>query len=74
MRLHVLLPQVKAEQITPPTHCVDPRCPSQKFRLHQPVKKVVRDTVYHEVQAYRYQCLKCKRTFRVYPAAVTPAG
>ncbi len=73
MRLHLLLAKVKPEQLTAPTHCVDPQCPSQKFRVHQPVKKALRDTVYHEVQAYRYQCLKCKRTFRVYPQGVTAA-
>ncbi len=73
MRLHLLLAKVKPEQITPPTHCVDPQCSSQKFRLHQPVKKALRDTVYHEVQVSRYQCLKCKRTFRVYPPGVTAA-
>jgi transposase-like protein len=73
MRLHILLPKVNVEQITPPTHCVDPKCQGRKFRLHQPVTKAVRDTVYHEVQAYRYQCLKCKRTFRVYPTGVTAA-
>src|SRR5579885_1987693 len=73
MRLHLLLAKVKPEQITAPSHCVDPQCPGQKFRLHQPVKKALRDTVYHEVQVYRYQCLKCKRTFRVYPPGVTAA-
>jgi transposase-like protein len=73
MRLHLLLAKVEPEQITTPTHCVDPECSSQKFRLHQPVKKALRDTVYHEVQVSRYQCLKCKRTFRVYPPGVTAA-
>jgi transposase-like protein len=29
--------------------------------------------VYHEVQVHRYQCLKCKRTFRVYPEGTTSA-
>jgi len=37
------------------------------------VAKPLRDTVYHEVQVHRYQCLKCKRTFRVYPEGTTPA-
>jgi transposase-like protein len=73
MRLHLLLAKVQPEQITEPTHCVDPQCKSQKFRLHQPVKKARRDTVSHEVQVSRYQCLKCKRTFRVYPPGVTAA-
>jgi transposase-like protein len=73
MRLHVLLPKVKADQITPPTTCADPKCRGRKFRLHQPVRKALRDTAYQEVQAHRYQCLKCRRTFRVYPQGVTGA-
>jgi hypothetical protein len=35
--------------------------------------KALRDTVHHQVQVHRYRCLKCKRTFRVYPAGVTHA-
>jgi hypothetical protein len=71
MRLHLLLPKVNPDQIAPPTRCVDAACTGKKFRFHQPVSKAVRDTVYHEVQAHRYQCLKCKRTFRVYPLGVS---
>jgi hypothetical protein len=41
--------------------------------LRQEVAKPLRDTVYHEVRVHRYQCLKCKRTFRVYPEGTTPA-
>lgn len=37
------------------------------------MSKALRDTVYQEVQAYRYQCLKCGRTFRVYPQGVSSA-
>ena len=48
MRLHLLLSKVDPNEIQPPSKCVDPACRSRKFRLHQPVKKVVRDTVYHE--------------------------
>lgn len=73
MRLHLLLSKVNADQITPPAHCVDPKCQGRKFRFHQPVKKALRDTVYHQVQAHRYQCLTCKRTFRVYPQGVSAA-
>ena len=54
MRLHLLLAKVEPEQIATAVHCVDPQYKSQKFRLHQPVKKTLRDTVYHEVQVYRY--------------------
>src|SRR5205807_10555999 len=37
------------------------------------VAKPLRDTVYQEVQVHRYQCLRCKRTFRVYPEGTTRA-
>jgi len=48
-------------------------CESGYFRFHQEVSKALRDTVYPEVSAHRYQCLRCQRTFRVYPAGVTRA-
>jgi len=37
------------------------------------VAKALRDTVYQEVRVHRYQCLRCKRTFRVYPQGTTKA-
>ena len=69
MRLHLLLPKVNPDQITPPTTCADPKCRGRKFRFHQPESLAWRETAYQEVQAHRYQCLKCGRTFRVYPEA-----
>lgn len=73
MRLHVLLPKVNSGRILATTKCIDPACPGRKFRFHQPGRKALRDTVYHEVPAHRYQCLKCGRTFRVYPEGVSSA-
>jgi transposase-like protein len=73
MRLHLLLPKVNPKEITPPSQCADPNCQGRKFRFHQPVNKALRDTVYQEVQAHRYQCLKCGRTFRVSPQGVDAA-
>jgi len=73
MRLHLLLPKVEPKEITPPSTCANPKCQGRKFRFHQPVSKALRDTIYHEVQAHRYQCLKCGRTFRVYPQGVSSA-
>lgn len=35
------------------------------------MKKALRDTKHQQVEAYRYRCLKCGRTFRVYPAGVS---
>jgi len=73
MRLHLLLPQVKPGALTPPTSCPTPDCPGSTFRLHQQVRKAVRDTRHTQVPAARYQCLLCRHTFRVYPRGVTAA-
>src|SRR5205085_3885654 len=48
-------------------------CQSTQLRLHQEVVKPLRDTRYQQVLAYRYQCMQCKRTFRVYPPGVNSA-
>ncbi len=45
----------------------------ERFTYERRVAKSLRDTVYHEVQVHRYQCLRCKRTFRVYPEGTTRA-
>ncbi len=73
MRLRIVLPKVNPEAITVPTLCAYAGCGGRKLYLRQEVAKPLRDTVYHEVQVHRYQCLKCKRTFRVYPEGTTPA-
>src|SRR4249920_2145455 len=69
MRLRILLPKVNPV----PTRCAYAGCGGRKFHLRQEVAKPLRDTVYHEVQVHRYQCLRCKRTFRVYPEGATRA-
>jgi len=71
MRLHLILPRVNPTEIMPPTYC--PYCGGTYLRLHQVVSKPLRDTVYPQVQAYRYQCLRCRRTWRVYPQGVSGA-
>src|SRR5215469_2872894 len=73
MRLRIVLPKVTPELIEVPTRCAYAGCGGRKFHLRQEVKKPLRDTVYHEVVVHRYQCLKCQRTFRVYPQGTTPA-
>jgi transposase-like protein len=73
MRLQMVLPKVDPEAIPQPSQCGYADCSSQQVRLHQPVTKAVRDTKYEQVEAHRYRCLKCGRTFRVYPAGVTQA-
>ena len=73
MRLRIVLPKVNPEVIEVPTRCAYTDCSGKKFHLRQEVAKPLRDTVYHEVQVHRYQCLKCQRTFRVYPEGPTHA-
>jgi transposase-like protein len=73
MRLNLILPVVDPEKINEPQHCADRKCRGQYFRIHQEVKKAVRDSQYSEVQALRYTCLKCRQTFRVYPQGVQAA-
>lgn len=79
MHLRVSLPKVQPTEIQPPSQCPLPdrrhprkRCSGTHFKLHQSAcPKPVRDTRYTQVSAQRYRCLKCQRTFRVYPAGVS---
>src|SRR5215469_11996757 len=72
MRLQLLLPKVEPKEISEPTECVYEGCGSKQVQMHQPVEKALRDTVYQQVEAQRYRCGKCGRTFRVYPKGVSP--
>jgi transposase-like protein len=73
MRLQLILPRVDPANITPPATCPYEGCDGRHFALWQEVDKALRDTVYPEVKVQRYQCLRCKRTFRVYPQGVSRA-
>jgi transposase-like protein len=73
MRLHLLLSKVEPNAITEPAECIYAGCASKRLQVHQPVKKALRDTMHRQVEAYRYRCLKCGRTFRVYPQGVSQA-
>lgn len=73
MRLHLLLPKVDPKAMAVPSKCTSADCGSKQVRLHQPVSKALRDTVHQQVEVHRYRCLKCKRTFRVYPPGVSSA-
>ncbi len=79
MHLTVRLPKVQPTEIRPPTRCPlrgrgksKKLCPGSRFKLHQVVcRKPLRDTRYAEVLCHRYRCLKCQRSFRVYPTGVS---
>ena len=71
MRLHLILPKVEPEEIEPPSECPYEDCDGTCLQLWQKVKKPLRDTKHAEVEVHRYQCLRCFRTFRVYPKGVS---
>lgn len=73
MRLELLLPSVDPQEWQVPHQCPYAGCGGRHFRLHQVVDKPVRDTVYRAVTARRYQCLRCRCTFRVYPTGIKRA-
>lgn len=70
MRLRLILPVVEPDRYEEPQHCADAQCNGKYFLPWQEVKKNVRDSEYEEVTARRYKCLRCRRTFRVYPQGV----
>lgn len=77
MHLNLRLPKVAPLEIHPPTHCPlrdrkppKKKCPGTHFKEHQlHCRKPLRDTKHTQVTARRYRCLKCDRTFRVYPTS-----
>jgi transposase-like protein len=79
MHLNVRLPKVEPVHSDTPTRCPfhDPKSPRKKcngtyFKEHQwNCRKPLRDTKHTQVTARRYRCLKCNRTFRVYPTGVS---
>jgi hypothetical protein len=70
MHLLLILPRVEPNEIEVPQICPYEDCAGESLRHHQTVRKALRDTQYPAVDAERYQCLKCRRTFRVYPLGV----
>ncbi len=71
MRLQLILPRVTPSEIAEPKSCPYQGCQGKHLEMRQVVKKPLRDTKYLEVTAHRYECLRCHRTFRVYPGGVT---
>jgi transposase-like protein len=81
MHLSVRLPKVEPASIQAPVACplrVGKRkrrlCAGRHFKLHQlHCDKPLRDLRHPRVEAQRYRCLTCQRTFRVYPRGVSAA-
>jgi hypothetical protein len=73
MHMHLLLAQRETARCALPSVCPKPGCGGTEFRLHQQVIKPLRDAQRQTVTVYRYQCVRCCRTFRVYPQGVSHA-
>ena len=71
MRLSLLLPPVQPEVYPEVTGCPYAGCGGQHLQHWQAVPKPLRDTQLHQVMAQRSRCVRCGRTFRVYPVGVS---
>ena len=75
MRIRVRLPEVEPSVSSYPDECPYEGCAGQHFKPHglKGEKKGIRDPGYGQVQSFRHKCLRCARTFRVYPLGVSRA-
>jgi transposase-like protein len=70
MRLNLLLPDVKPNEFQTPKQCKQEGCKGKCFYPRQAVEKKIVDGTYQTVKAWRYECISCGCTFRVYPQGV----
>jgi transposase-like protein len=71
MRLSLILPPVQPECYPAVVGCPYAGCEGQHVQHWQAVAKPLRDTHLTQVVAQRYRCVRCGRTFRVYPSGVS---
>lgn len=67
----IQLPTVNPAPAVRPKQC--PYCASEILQRWGAVHKPLRDTDFEGVQAYRFRCAECQRTFRHYPEGVDNA-
>jgi transposase-like protein len=70
MKVTLVIPAVNPTPTTRPDHC--PHCGHWRLHRHGSVAKRLRDHQVAQVVAERYRCTGCARTFRHYPAGVSP--
>lgn len=75
MHIRVRLPQVEPKVYRYPEECPYAGCKGHRFKAHgtRGERKAVRDQEHEQVHSWRHKCLKCGRTFRVYPQGVSRA-
>src|SRR5215212_9999211 len=71
MRLTLILPPVHPERYPAGEGCPYAGYGGRHLQHWQAVPKPLRDTQLHQVIARRYRCVRCGRTFRVYPLGVS---
>jgi hypothetical protein len=71
MRLSLILPPVQPAVYPVVATCPYAGCEGGHFQPWQAVPKPLRDTQLTEVVAQRARCVRCGRTFRLYPAGVS---
>jgi hypothetical protein len=71
MRLSLVLPPVDPARYPEVTGCPVAACSGRSLQHWQAVPKPLRDTQVDAVVAHRYRCVRCGRTFRVYPVGVS---
>ncbi|MCL5959769.1 MAG: transposase [Chloroflexi bacterium] len=72
VRLRLRIPKVEPDVYPIPEKCPYEGCNGRRFKSHQEdVPKALRDTKHSQVKAQRARCLKCNRTFRIYPKGVS---
>jgi transposase-like protein len=71
MRLRLILPPVQPEVYPTDVGCPYAGCGGGHVQHWQTVTKPLRDTQLQVVEAQRYRCARCGRTFRVYPVGVS---
>jgi transposase-like protein len=75
MRISVRLPEVKPNVYEEPERCPNAECEGEHFKPHgvKGESKAIRDLGYEAVESFRWKCLRCGQTFRVYPQGVSRA-
>jgi hypothetical protein len=71
MRLSLILPPVPPAIYPEVSTCPHAGCGGRHLQHWQAVPKPLRDTQFSEVVAQRHCCLRCGRTFRLYPVGVS---
>ena len=71
MRLSLILPPVLPERYPAVATCPHAGCGGRHFQHWQTVPKPLRDTQLADVVAHRMRCVRCGRTFRLYPQGVS---